>query len=238
MYIPSNAFTPADIPNLQIWSDASDASTINSGSPVNGDLVANWNDKSGHNKNWLQATGARKPTYTTNIVNGLPGLNFVASTTNFMALTSGYNLGPIYTVYIVYRPTSTTNHWIFGDTAMSIGMLVAFAGGNTLNDFDPGGGSFSNSSTTPNNTNLSFLSTVNTTSASGIHYKNWATQTMSSGGANFDMTFDAIGTRASGAFGAGQSCDGYMMEIAIWNRVITSGERAQLQAYSVAKWGV
>jgi hypothetical protein len=68
----SSPFTPASIAGLQLWLDASDASTITQ----SGGTVSQWNDKSGNANNAAQATGSMQPTYVTNSFNGLNSLLF------------------------------------------------------------------------------------------------------------------------------------------------------------------
>lgn len=61
------AFTPASISGLQLWLDASDASTLFTDSAgttaavADGDPVGCWKDKSGNGMNVLQTDGTKKP---------------------------------------------------------------------------------------------------------------------------------------------------------------------------------
>lgn len=56
---PTPRWTPAQI-TTALWLDAADASTIT----LNAGNVAQWNDKSGNNRNAIQATAANQPAYT------------------------------------------------------------------------------------------------------------------------------------------------------------------------------
>jgi len=64
------AFTPASIPGLVLWLDATDLSTLFQDSslttPVaaNSDPVGGWKDKSGGNKNATQTVAGSKPLLT------------------------------------------------------------------------------------------------------------------------------------------------------------------------------
>jgi|Laugrefabdmm15dn_1035133.scaffolds.fasta_scaffold06380_6 hypothetical protein len=64
-------WTPAQI-STALWLDAADASTIT----LNGSTVSQWADKSGNNRGLSQATAAQQPTYRTNVLNGLSGVDF------------------------------------------------------------------------------------------------------------------------------------------------------------------
>lgn len=68
------AFTPLDLPNLLLWLDASDASTITESSG----LVSQWDDKSG-NGNHVTASGSSRPTTGTRTIGGVNGLDFSGS---------------------------------------------------------------------------------------------------------------------------------------------------------------
>jgi prepilin-type N-terminal cleavage/methylation domain-containing protein/prepilin-type processing-associated H-X9-DG protein len=58
------------IPGMQMWLK-SDAGLV-----MNGNGVATWQDQSGNNRNFTQATAAQQPTVTQGAVNGLPALTF------------------------------------------------------------------------------------------------------------------------------------------------------------------
>lgn len=70
----SSAWTPADLPDVELWLDASDAGSITaSGSPLK---VSQWNDLSGNAKHAVQATGSLQPTTGATTQNGLNVLDF------------------------------------------------------------------------------------------------------------------------------------------------------------------
>ena len=61
-------FSPHDLGNLELWFAADHLSASDD------DAIATWTDSSGNGRDAAQATGANKPTFKTNIVNGLPVL--------------------------------------------------------------------------------------------------------------------------------------------------------------------
>jgi hypothetical protein len=79
----SSAFTPLSLPNLLVWYDAGDTSTITATSG----LVDQMNDKSGLG-NHATATFVRRPTTGTRTVNSLNALDFDGST-NVMDIPAG-----------------------------------------------------------------------------------------------------------------------------------------------------
>lgn len=64
-------FSPSQLPNLALWLDASKITGL-----ADGDAVATWTDAGPLGKNATEATAEKRPTYKTNIVNGLPVVRF------------------------------------------------------------------------------------------------------------------------------------------------------------------
>jgi hypothetical protein len=62
-------FSPDDLPNLALWLDASDASTLT----LSGSNVDEWRDKSGNLRHFT-GSGSARPTLVNSSVNGLPGV--------------------------------------------------------------------------------------------------------------------------------------------------------------------
>ena len=81
-FISSDAhFSPGQLPNLFLWLDANDLSTLfqdSAGTTAvtsNNDPVGRWADKSGSGRHFLQATSGSRPLYKTN-QDGTPGVKF------------------------------------------------------------------------------------------------------------------------------------------------------------------
>jgi len=73
---PPAPFSPTDIANLQLWLDASDATSIT----LAGTEVTQWRDKSGNIRHANQATVAKQPTLSVAAKNGLDVIDFNGST--------------------------------------------------------------------------------------------------------------------------------------------------------------
>ena len=69
-------FNPKNISGCQLWFDAADRTTFT----FNGSAVSSWRDKSANGYSVGQATGGNQPTYATNLLNGLPGIQLSLST--------------------------------------------------------------------------------------------------------------------------------------------------------------
>lgn len=97
------AWTPASLPNLAAWFDASDAASITQ----SGGRVSRWADKSGNGYHATQSTEGMKPTTGANTINSLNVLTFDGGD----ALVSGASMSlPEVTIVAVSRVTVTTTY--------------------------------------------------------------------------------------------------------------------------------
>jgi hypothetical protein len=94
---------PADIPNLQLWFDAADATTITE----SGGLVSQWDDKSGNGRNLSQSGGAQ-PTTGTQTINGLNVIDF-DGVDDFLLSTSFSLSQPLYIWSVFNLPVDAVN---------------------------------------------------------------------------------------------------------------------------------
>jgi hypothetical protein len=111
--VPPISFTigsfsnPATISGLSLWFDAADTTTVT----LNGTTVSAWADKSSNAYNVSQATAANQPTYTQNLLNGLPGVVaggsavFQLSNAN-VATANLFESGANFTSFIVMNLTA------------------------------------------------------------------------------------------------------------------------------------
>ncbi len=113
---------PTDFSDLIVWTDAMQGVTKDGSN-----LVSQWNDLSGNNNHFVQATGSKQPTWTASEYNGRPALVF-DGTDDFMK-SPGLITGAGRTVFMVmhtttghghsnkahfssYHAASTTHHWL------------------------------------------------------------------------------------------------------------------------------
>ena len=90
----------------KLWTD-----TVRSVRAGNGDALASWEDTSGLGNHFEQITAALRPIYQTNVKNGLPGIRFTGSLSQFMSLASGGSLiaslqNSQYFAHVIYTPAS------------------------------------------------------------------------------------------------------------------------------------
>ena len=253
-YVP-----PSSIPNLSLWYNGSASSTLVNGvstqnfnaAVVNGSTISSWNDLSGagHPANVNGGTG-KQPSYTTPIQNGLGAVTYDSASSHnldinplaWMASLSGF------TIYVLARPTNfpatifplavtdtSTGMWWNG-TNWSIGCTAGNRGTvsitNDTTKFHRYGMIYDGSQTGNANRlrftydgvgeTLSFTGTIPATTGSPAY--------MFVGGNN----------RGAGAGGAtaGTYMDGYIGEVMIWTRTLTTSEQINVDNYLKVKWGV
>jgi hypothetical protein len=102
-------FTPTMIPSLALWFDASDQTTITQSSGT----VSEWRDKSSNAYSVIQGTASNRPTYATNLLNGLPGVQLSATSYLYQVGSSmpNFSSSPATTVYMVAKNGSTMPNW-------------------------------------------------------------------------------------------------------------------------------
>lgn len=86
MKIFAKKFSPLHIPNCGLWLESSKGVTLVDSA------VSNWKDSSGHNRNAVQDTSTKRPTYTELGLNGRPTLTFTSATSQRLNITSGLDL--------------------------------------------------------------------------------------------------------------------------------------------------
>jgi len=116
-------FIPTSVASCQLWFDAADASTIT----LNGSTVSSWRDKSANAYSVIQPTSANQPTYTTNLLNGLPGIQISAATYLYQVASSipNFSSSASTTVVMVAKNGSTlaTGGWNIVNTMWFTGNI-------------------------------------------------------------------------------------------------------------------
>lgn len=121
------AFSPEQISGLTLWLKADAITGL-----ADGAALTTWEDSSGEDNDAAQATADNKPTYKTNILNGLPVVRF-DGTADFLQ-TPDLGLSQPGTVLIVASRTAaaerhmldgTSTRWLMGGTATN---WIMFAG--------------------------------------------------------------------------------------------------------------
>jgi hypothetical protein len=248
---------PSSIAGLQLWLDASDATTLfdaTSGGTLvaaNGG-VARWEDKSGNGRHATQGTSADRPARKTAIQGGLDVLRFDGSN-DFLTTSNVFTATSDYTVFFVGFGKSINND---GRAFLSLSTTAQDTNGyfSYLYRDD-----FSNKSVAIFTTN-SQAANLSSDTASGISYnafhvmsavysatnRQWWINGSSQGtanGASGAAAFSSAVLRVGWYYFA--SLDGYrffldgdICEIIIYNSALSDANRSAVENYLAAKWGI
>lgn len=229
-----STFTPSSIGSCVSWLRA------DLGLQMFGSGVAQWTDQSARGANAVQATPALRPTLTASAINGQPALTFDGST-QYMTIP-GIDIKEPMSVFIVAKFTGTT-------AQQNVRALID---GRNVNNRIEMRGSYTSPAaynvqivgTAANavlinlysmDANTSYIGVYN--GASSAFYLNNGALSNTGTTANASLRDGAtIGARYD-AF-SGSVWLGHIAEIAVFASALTAGERANLQAYSVARYGV
>ena len=251
-----SAFNPLSIPDCVLWLDAADTTTyVGSTTSLTG-----WKDKSdqGNNPTLLTST-LSGPSVVTNPNNNLPGLTFPITSVN--STNPGYTYGNPFTVanllagttnysmigVVQYAPMNGANGmWAAGQWKSYYSGFLAFAYGGIAVSLS-GGGEYRPLNIPVTGTPLSphiysasissSTTSVNATTIAGIDGAD-AVYT-STVGPNTAATVSPFGIGADIEYGtAYYPLTGYLHELIVFNRALTSSQLQAIEGYLAWKWGL
>jgi hypothetical protein len=219
-YLTEKWITPVpEALGAALWLDASDTSTIveTSGS------VSEWQDKSGNGNDLVQATSSLQPTTGTRTLNGLNVIDFIP---NDVISAASFNISQPITLFAV--ATLDTS----GATPQFLvnGSSTAFQAFNQTARLYSGT-NLQGSTPLALSTGLLFRYTANSTSSS--IYVDGSLDVSGDAGTS-GMTVLDVGNQAA----TGRQWDGTVAEMAVFDRVLSDAEIAQMEAYLADKWGI
>lgn len=211
----------------QLWFDAADASTVT----LSGSSVTSWADKSGNGFSVSQGSAVKQPTYLTANQNGLNTISFDGG--DALRTNSGFFTGHLNTNFVVFRLTNTTNaaQYLI-DTGAGTNNLLSTISNTSLR---AGGGVYPTFATG--------LSSATMYVADWI--QNAASTTSSSGALNGSLTSSLnMGTVGRTGLAVGEAVNssallsGEVMEIVVYNKILTSEQRIDIRDYLTLKWAI
>jgi hypothetical protein len=210
---------PNDLANLALWLKA-DALTGHSA----GDAISSWTDSSAAGNTATQATGTKQPLYQTGIINSLPALQFDA-TDDGMATALAISSGG-YTVFAVVKPStaSGSHRYVQGSSNFILGHQGTQA--RFYNGQDIG----SSTGTIVSGTPLYLTGWYN--GITSVLYVNGAQANQATGG-GYPGTVDLGGV---GAFN--EPPQGYLAEVLVYSRALTSTELTQIHYYLHTRYNI
>jgi hypothetical protein len=242
--VPS--FNPSDISGLQLWLKADDGILDNSDNPVSvdGTAVKTWSDQSGNNNDAIQATGANQMLWrdASNGINGLPALENAAANNLFMLGSTQLFTNSV-SVFVVWKPDSITgNKTPFNAAAPYPNAFAPYVGQFYSNPrwYLGTAGMFSNQTVTVTTDPVVVTVIANTSSGNPVvpntEYR--------ANGVNVPLQYAFVGslsypTYSSSTFQVGSSnLIGKIGEILVYNTQLSSGDRDDVEAYLINKWGL
>lgn len=226
----TDEYSPLDIATLVAWWDFSDLSTLFKNTakttPVtaNGDLIACVEDKSGANRNLLQATESLRPQYEANAKNNL-GVCTSSDQTNWLRAT--FTLAQPYSIYFVGKATFSTNRRLLdGVTAQ------AFMQSPNTTQLQMYAGSFGTASNKLSSATWGIVTTLWSGASSGWYLNN-GTITSNNIGTNSPGGVTLFGSAAGGSQIAGS-----FGEVIVVSSLLSTDDKSALITYLNNKWSI
>jgi hypothetical protein len=229
-------FIPTDIPNCILWLDAADESSITLGSGIS---VTSWYDKSGNGN--TATVPDTSPLYFEASVNGMGTISFDGSS---QFLNSPCTIDTAsHSLFVVHNPGSVNSNYTGSDSRLlsfqeSLGFIVFPYNYDTrlgyINSFTGGGyiALFEG-----NVAGVYQLINANIQSGDSATFNN-GTLIASSSDTLVSSTSDTLSIGAYGVIPYQQQFYyGSVAEIVIYNTVLTSSQRQQVESYLAWKWG-
>jgi hypothetical protein len=236
----------------RLWLRA-DATVFNNAGTVlaaDGDLVQQWNDRSGNSNNASQATPANRPTYKVNIINGKPALlfagnQFIDPAALGIPATNGFSY------IVVFNPTSFTaggtadgaGDYIIDRTSGTNGLAslkIASTNKYMFQKRDDGGGGLGGPVSTTNVTTSTFhIVDYTRERTAGALYRLFLDgaldQTAADADGNLTPPTPRIGRHATTA---NNGIKGYISELIIYNYRVNDAQVRILNSYLAAKYNL
>jgi hypothetical protein len=217
--------------------------------PGNSTSITSWYDKSASGNTCTNSSSTNSPVYTTNILNGLPVLSFTGpgvlnpTTTQWLDNTVMAFPNTQNTIFaVVYNNNSTSksitgNNYIISARSNTLLSYSSFTS-NLFATFVGSGSAWNDTSTNSPGQNMNgvWSITAMTINANVLTPFFNGTAQNTKNGAMGTTTGFIIGEAPAGF--RGQCWNGYMAEILIYNRALTTAQRQEVEGYLAWKWGL
>jgi hypothetical protein len=237
------AFSPSSIGGLQLWLDASDASTLydatTGGSLVaaNG-AVARWEDKSGNSRHLTQSISGNRPLRRTNRQNGLDVIELDGSNDCFASTMS--IAASNWTFFFAVKPTTVSGdlggrYFFDSETGRLIIAQIDNNGDGPYSSvaFFSGEWNEISAPTTPSQV-LAFVLDDN-----GTNGKVFRNGTQIGIAASYSQRAIGGQIRFFGDFtSTGAFADGLVYEVLLYNSALSDADRSAVESYLMSKWGI
>jgi hypothetical protein len=246
---PSTAFPflPTNLNNCVLWLDGADPA--GTGILPSAGVQSSWTDKSTNVWTATQATVGRQPSLVLNSLNGLPGFSFTNASNQSFATAAQTSLNSItgLSIFAVLLPTWTSGAAVSNPSFF--GMRIYNGGVSKINYYV-----HNNYSETDiyNGASVVYHTSAATTTAIGVNKPFIYSGTNNNG---TDITYpngSLTGDSTSASFGSGTSLpivvggdntdgecwQGYIYEVILYTRVLSTQERQKVEGYLAEKWSL
>lgn len=224
-------FTPLAVSGLKLWLDASDTSTISTGTTFT------WSDKSGYGNNAIQSTAASQPITGTRTLNGLNTLDFDGTNDKLSLPSALHNIAQgnntVFIVAATDNATKTAQYILSGTNSSSSRYRISYLSSGGQFEVLNGTTSTPASHTVNANAHILTLMRSNTYLYGAVDGTIVPSSTTSGNSNGLDQL--ALGTQGNNTSNA---FDGRMAEVLIFDRNLKSAEANQVMNYLSAKWGI
>jgi hypothetical protein len=231
----------ASIAGLQLWLDASDASTLfdatTGGYAVAADgAVARWEDKSGNARHATQDTSQSRPIRKLSVQNGLGGLRFDGSN-DFLTTATGYHTSDV-TIFVVAKRSSGETDALFqSGNSTGLGYTVADSFVSSFDNCYARGVANGQVGSVLPGTSWRAISVTYTAGTRKVYIQGVLSDTES-----FTITApnvaNGIATWIGTADFAGSNLNGDIGEMIAYNAVLSDTDRAAVEQYLISKWAI
>lgn len=197
---------------------------------TDGSLVSAWLDQSGNNSTASQTTYANRPTYKANVWNGLPAISFPYNAFGYLENAALSSSQP-FSIFVAYKYNTLTPSYyqqIYNDLGTSPVSLHSYNG-----YIVPNAGSAPNESAA--DTSWHTIGIV-WNGASSTYQQDGSQATNQNFGSN-PLNGLRIGNVNQTPPSAIYNMGGYIGELIIYNRALSSSEINQIMTYLKTKWG-
>jgi competence protein ComGC len=231
---------PAGVTDCKIWLDAADVCSVDYNSSG---VVNSWQDKSASNFIANAVTAPSYVTTTSNLTNGNPYLLFSSASVNLLSIS---NLSAT----TAFPTTNFSEIIVFLPITLTAGAVSNAASTNTYSAatqdrifginssgyslFNMAGANVTDTSAV--SLSIPTIATITVSSSSGQTLYVNGTQSITS--ATTTSTFSSPSNFNIGGASNLGAFNGRILEIIFYSRVLSSGERQQIETYLAQKWGV
>ena len=228
-------FKPTDIGGCQLWLDASDSTTIS----LTGSTVTQINDKSGNSNNTSSSTGTvtyaagglnSRPAFSFNATGGFRGPTSITGTTLTAFTVATLNSGVNYNGRLFGLANATQNDYAYATTCEP---FFCLNGGPNISGYRNN----TYMSYKTNTFNTAFIGTSQFTGSSNITSVNGTPGTAVTD-ANGSFSITKYGFGCEGLSDAGVNWYGYCSEMILYNSLLSTAQRQQVESYLAQKWGL